>query len=120
MAEFMGYKNKGLYYRDKARKKHRRLLHVTKGKQVGACFFAKVKNPKTARLYNENTFLGYEKLLGLVIENKTHFIDETGKLRFVYVNKRGFKILEVYNDIPEWADERLVSMYKEFKETIES
>ncbi len=111
---YKGFKNKGLYYRDKTRKRKRKILVKVKDSQKSKCFFAKVRNPKTGLLYGEKHFFGYEQLHGLIIENKIYYISEDGVLHFAYANKRGFKILEIHDNIPSWAPQTLIDKYKLF------
>ena len=113
MSEYKGFKNKGLYYRDKAKKRKKEILHKVKNSQQNACFFVKVRNPKTGILYGEKHFFGYEKLFGLLIENKVFYMKDNS-IHFIYANKSGFKILETYDNIPDWASTALIDKYKLF------
>ena len=112
---FNGYKNKGLYYRDKTRARKKEILHKIKDSQKGVCFFVKVRNPKTALIYGEKHFYGYEHIYGLLVENKVFYNKEDDSIHFIYANKRGFKILETFSDIPTWAKPSLIAKYKAFK-----
>lgn len=112
---YNSYKNKGLYYRDKTRKRKSEILHKVKDSQKNACFFAKVKNPKTGKLYGEKHFFGYEILYGLIIENKLYYLSEKdSSVHFAYTNKRGFKILQIFDDVPDWASSKLVDKFNAF------
>lgn len=114
---YKGYKNKGLYYRDKNRERKNKILHKIREKQQGACFFAKVLNPKTGFLYGETHFFGRETLFGLIIENKLYYTANDNTTHFVYANKRGFKIIKIYDNIPEWASNELIEKYNYFNLT---
>ena len=109
------YKNPGLYYRDKKRKQKIKILHTIKDPQKGKCFFARVRNPIKIKEYGNKFYCGKEILFGLVIENKVFYVSkEDGEMHYIYTNKSGFKLLDTYDGIPEWAQQPLIDKYKLF------
>ncbi len=55
---------------------------------------------------------------GLQIENRFYFICRVDDVTFSLINKKGTKILKVYDDIPEWAHPKLIEKYNKKKEQI--
>ena len=53
-------------------------------------------------------------LFGLQIENKLYYVGEDNKLHYHYLNTKGDKIIEVFDDIPNDTNPLLIEKFKTF------
>lgn len=100
--------------RAKKRAQNQKKMSIVNSKQKNLCRFIKAKENafkvvyhKTGRKYKND---GFNELKGLQIENRMFLENGSYKL----VNRHTFRILKVYNGIPEWATESLIKRYETF------
>lgn len=99
----------------KTKRKNRIKKAVTKKpEQNGVCRFISFKDiehPKVNGHFTNHPIFTIRQ--GLQIEHIFYYV-ESGELKRAMINKHGAKILKVYDEIPEWADDLLIEKQKKF------
>ena len=83
--------------------------------QVGLCRFIEFKNIEHQKVNGHFTHHPkFTRLQGLQVEHIFYYLE--GKtMKKAMVNKRGAKILKVYDEIPKWAHQQLIDKYTTHK-----
>ncbi|MCR4687856.1 MAG: hypothetical protein K5659_09830 [Lachnospiraceae bacterium] len=107
--------NKGLEIRNKKWEKQRIKRNTVKDEQVGLCRFIDFKVEVIEKVNGKYRHTGHELGKGLQIENKVYLLDG----RYKFVNRKSLKIIKIYNEIPNWASDSMITDYSRYnKENI--
>lgn len=106
--------NKGLRKRNKKIQKNFKKMQEIKEEQEHLVRFIECSYADIKKVNGKYKFQKMVVTHGLQIKNRCYL--PNGKYKMV--NNRGFRIKYVYNTIPEWADDVLVSMYKDALVTV--
>lgn len=106
----MTEKNKGIRIWENKRRKNTKKRNTVKPEQENLCRFIDIKFQVIERINGKFKRTGASVASGLQIRNRLYMNDGHYKL----INNKGTKIVRVYEDIPEWANENLISQYEEF------
>ena len=87
------------------------LRFSVKDAQAGVCRFVRLKNLRTVSPNRHTAYKRAERLCGLQVENKLYYI-KGGAVKYVWINKPGNKVEEVYDGIPKWAPAALAAQYE--------
>ena len=87
------------------------LRFTVKDVQAGVCRFVRLKNLRTVSPNRHTAYKRAERLCGLQVENKLYYI-QGGAVKYVWINKPGNKVEEVYDGVPQWAAPALVRLYE--------
>lgn len=99
--------NKGLSIRNKKIQKNLKKCNEIKEDQLNLCRFVSIKYENIQRVNGKYRHLGSVKADGLQIKNRVYLLD--GKYKMV--NGKSVKIKKIYDDIPTWATDELISKY---------
>lgn len=103
--------NKGLMIRNNKLKKKAKKRNEVKEEQKGLCRFIEFKYEVIKKVNGKFKHIGSNLDKGLQIENKVYLLN--GKYKFI--NNKGLKIKQIYEDVPSWANDKLTKQYKKFK-----
>ena len=87
------------------------LRFSVKDAQAGVCRFVRLKNLRTVSPNRHTAYKRAERLCGLQVENKLYYI-KGGTVKYVWLNKPGNKVEEVFDGIPKWAPAALAAQYE--------
>lgn len=100
-------KPKGLEIRDKKLKKKAQKRTEIKPGQENVCRFVTIRYEVIERVSGKYKRTGNQVVNGLQIKNKVILPDGHYKM----INSKSVKILKIYSQIPEWANDNLKHLY---------
>lgn len=102
--------NKGLKIRNNKLRKNTAKRNTVKPDQIHICRFVEIRYQIIQKINGTFKRIGAENVRGLQIRNRVYL--NSGKYKLI--NNKGTKIIKIYDDVPEWANDDLKTRYKDF------
>lgn len=103
--------NKGLEIRNRKLKSKMIKRNAVVESQENVCQFVTMRYEVVERINGKYKRTGNKTINGLQIKNRVYLDEEHYKL----INSKSVKIIQIWNDVPEWANEELIAKYVEKK-----
>lgn len=104
--------NPGIERRNRKRANTLKRCNRMEPNQWGLCRFIKIKYEVFERNKGKWRHVGQQRENGLQIENRVYLI--TGQE--IAINAKTRKVVEVYDDVPDWAPQVLLDAYNQYKQ----
>jgi len=103
--------NKGMSIRNNKLKKKAIKRNQVKEDQENICRFITITYQVIEKVNNKYKRTGSKTVNGLQIENKVYLVDNSYK----FINSKGVRIKECFNEIPGWASKQLIEKYEKYQ-----
>lgn len=103
--------NKGLQIRNNKLKKKAQKRNTIKESQADICRFVTIRYEVIEKVNGKFRRTGNKTVSGLQIKNKVYLLNGHYKM----LNSKCVKIMKIWTDIPDWADESLINKFNNNK-----